>query len=76
MPSLDPILEKFTLKFQNQAPREEDKLKDISEKGKARKAIYETLARWEFEGTNFYLKLEEKLRQHKGSCNSHALKQT
>ena len=60
MPSRDPILETFSSKFQNQAPWREDELKYMSEEGKMRKATREAFDRWEFDGTKFYLQLEDK----------------
>ena len=38
--------------------------------------IREAFEQWEFEGTQFYLRLEEKLRKHKDSYISRALRQT
>ena len=76
MPTRDPCLVKFSTKFQNQAPQEEDELKNTSEEGKVGKVIQEALKEWNLDSTAFYPQMKDKLRQNHDSCNSKMLKQT
>ena len=49
-------------------------MKDMSEEEKVRKAIREAFDKWKFDGTRFYLQLEDKLWKQKDSYNSRSLK--
>ena len=59
MPTRDLCLAKFSTKFQNQAPWEEDKLKDTAEEGKVEKTITEALKSgfWIVRDSNFSWKI-------------------
>ena len=75
IPTRDPCLSKLFAKFQNQAPWDEEELKDTPEEGKVEKAITEALKKWNLDSTRLYPQLEDKLLQHNDSYNSKTLKQ-
>ena len=68
-------MEKFSAKFQNQAPWDKGELKDTLEEGKVGKAITEALKKWNMDITRFYPQLEDNIRQKNDSYNSKTLKQ-
>ena len=69
-------MEKFSAKFQNQAPWDKGELKETLEEGKVGNAITEALKKWNLNITRFYPQLEDKLRQNNDSYNIKTLKQT
>ena len=74
IPKRDEILESFSAKFRAQELLGAGGMGQEKGREGVRYAIEETLNFWDLDSLNFYLNLEDKLRQSKNSYNSKRLK--